>query len=84
MKHLKGRKCQKASYPCNLKYGLQQSMLYKVQFQKYLDALLAELLMALRSLSDFCVAKSLIDNPYLLIWDFFSKTVPFMQGTKFT
>lgn len=26
MKHLRARKCQKASYPCNVKYSLLQSM----------------------------------------------------------
>lgn len=32
MKHLKVRKCQKASYPCNVKYGLLQCMLYNIRY----------------------------------------------------
>lgn len=46
MKHLKVRKCQKASYSCNIKYGLPQNMLYELQLQKYIDVLLARLSMS--------------------------------------
>lgn len=46
MKHLKVKKCQKASYPRNIKYGFPRNMLYKIQFQKYIDVLLARLPMS--------------------------------------